>query len=204
MINRRELIRAFVLLSSYGMLGGLSSLTACSLKESSTHLLKRKPLFDSNELALLDEISETIFPRTDTPGAKDAGVGKFISMMAEECLSEVDQKILKRGVQEIAQMAISQYQNDFTLLTQSQRELLLRTIEQDAITYAKTSVKDQHYFVMIKDLTLLGFFTSEVGAAHALRFLEVPGRYVGCTTLAKGQTAWSTDLYINFQNLYTF
>ena len=49
----------------------------------------------------------------------------------------------------------------------------------------------KHYFRMIKELTLLGYFTSEIGQTQALRFNMVPGRYDGCVPYTKGEKAWA-------------
>ena len=50
-----------------------------------------------------------------------------------------------------------------------------------------------HYFRMMKDLTLLGYFTSEVGATKALRYIETPGHYDSCIPYKKGDKAWAVD-----------
>jgi hypothetical protein len=49
-----------------------------------------------------------------------------------------------------------------------------------------------HYFTMMKQLTLWGFFTSEPGATKALRYVAVPGKYEGCIPYKKGDKAWAT------------
>ena len=48
-----------------------------------------------------------------------------------------------------------------------------------------------HYFTMMKQLTLFGFFTSEVGATEVLRYEAVPGSYEGCAPY-NGEPAWAT------------
>jgi len=48
-----------------------------------------------------------------------------------------------------------------------------------------------HYFTMMKQLTLLGYFTSKPGATEALRYVPVPGRYEGCIPYTKGEKAWA-------------
>jgi hypothetical protein len=55
----------------------------------------------------------------------------------------------------------------------------------------KKSANEKHYFTMIKELTLTGFFTSEVGATKALRYVAIPGRYEGCVPYTKGDKAWA-------------
>ncbi len=49
-----------------------------------------------------------------------------------------------------------------------------------------------HYFRMMKELTLWGYFTSEAGATKALRYVAVPGKYEGCIPYKKGDKAWAT------------
>ena len=47
------------------------------------------------------------------------------------------------------------------------------------------------FFTMLKDLTLTGYFTSEIGCTQALEYVAVPGRYDGCITIKPGQKAWA-------------
>jgi hypothetical protein len=55
----------------------------------------------------------------------------------------------------------------------------------------KKETMSQHYFTMMKQLTLLGFFTSKPGATEALRYIAIPGRYDGCVPYKKGDRAWA-------------
>jgi hypothetical protein len=50
---------------------------------------------------------------------------------------------------------------------------------------------DNHYFRMMKELTLLGYFTSEIGSTQARRYVPVPGRYEGCIPYKKGDKAFA-------------
>lgn len=50
---------------------------------------------------------------------------------------------------------------------------------------------EPRFFSIIRDLTLLGYFTSEIGATQAYAFVEIPGRYDGCVDLKPGQKVWS-------------
>ena len=55
----------------------------------------------------------------------------------------------------------------------------------------KTSEQPSHYFTMIKQLTLWGYFSSEIGATQALRYVAIPGKYEGCVPYKKGDKAWA-------------
>ena len=56
---------------------------------------------------------------------------------------------------------------------------------------AITADSPDHYFRMMKDLTLLGFFTSEIGYTQAQRYVESPGRFDPCAPYKKGERAWA-------------
>jgi hypothetical protein len=75
----------------------------------------------------------------------------------------------------------------------SQRAALLAELDKEQKEYSKSKKEEapNHYFTMIKQLTLLGFFTSEVGCTKALRYLPVPGKYVGDYPYMQGDKAWA-------------
>jgi hypothetical protein len=55
---------------------------------------------------------------------------------------------------------------------------------------AITADPPRHYFRMMKELALLGYFTSEIGGTQALRYVESPGRYDPCIPYTPGEKAW--------------
>lgn len=75
-----------------------------------------------------------------------------------------------------------------------QRHSLLTELDKEAAAFQKTKKPDEtkHYFTMLKELTLWGFFSSEVGATKALRYVAVPGKYEGTVPYKKGDKAWAT------------
>ena len=63
--------------------------------------------------------------------------------------------------------------------------------QQKAYMDTKKSEEPPHYFRMMKELTLLGFFTSEIGSTKALRYVETPGSFDGDVPYKKGDRAWA-------------
>jgi hypothetical protein len=57
---------------------------------------------------------------------------------------------------------------------------------------AITADSPNHYFRMMKELTLLGYFTSEIGCTKAQRYVESPGRFDPCIPYKTGETAWAS------------
>jgi hypothetical protein len=186
-MDRRELIKIIALATGSTIIGGELLLSGCKSGSSGVTSLA------SLEVALLDEIAETILPKTNTPGAKEAEVGKFIKLMVTDCYEEKDQKIFVEGLNKLNDACSKMYGTSFIKATPQQRNDLLVSIDKAAKEYNQKKKPDDpnHYFTMFKQLTLLGFFTSKPGATQALRYQAVPGRYEGCIPYSKGDKAWA-------------
>ncbi len=187
-MRRREALSRIAILFGGSLIGGELLLNGCTngLKSSRT-------LFTDDQLSFLDEVAETILPGTSSPGAKEANVGSFMAVMVQDCYESEDQAIFKKGIGLLNDRCKKEYKMDFISCNASQRTTLLKQIDEEQKQYMKNKKPEQpnHYFTMMKQLTLLGFFTSEEGATRALRYLPLPGRYEGCVPYKKGQKAWA-------------
>ncbi len=188
-MNRREAISKVALLLGGTVIGAeLFMNTACNPRA-----VKVNDLFDSDQLTFLDEVAETILPATSTPGAKAAKVGAFMTGMVKDCYTPEDQKIFIKGILQLDDACKKQFGKEFMDCDARQRTGLLNRLNKEQNKYQKEKKADDpnHYFTMMKQLTLLGFFTSEVGATQALRYVPVPGKYDGCIPYKKGDRAWA-------------
>ena len=187
-MNRREAISAVAWLMG-GTLISAELLVSCT-----TRKLEVGDLFKAEQVALLNEVGETILPTTNTPGAKAANVGEFMGVMVQDCYTKEDQKIFLDGLTKLNEASDKKFGSEFMKLNAQQRTELLTALdaEQKEHMANKKPEDPNHYFRMMKELTLLGYFTSEVGATQALRYVPVPGRYDGCTDYKKGDRAWAT------------
>lgn len=190
MINRREALSRVSLLLGGTIIGAEAFLTGCEmgpLKLSTTE-------FTDNNVIFLDEVGETIIPTTDTPGAKAAKIGEFMRTIVVDCYEPEDQEIFLAGIGTLNQSAQSTYQKEFLDLDPQQMKDLLTEIDTQAKAYEEEREPEDkaHYFTMMKQLTLWGYFTSEIGATQALRYIEVPGKYDGAYPYKKGDRAWAT------------
>jgi len=185
-MNRREAVQYISVLLGGSLVGSNSFLSGCATKD-------KKSNFSDTDIAYLDEIAETILPATNTPGAKDAQVGEFISLIVDECYEESERKIFLDGMKRINQLSKNQFGNGFMKIDTQQRHQLLGQLDKEQKDYMKSKKADQpsHYFRMIKELTLLGYFTSEPGCTKAKRYFPVPGRFDGCIPYKKGEKAFS-------------
>jgi hypothetical protein len=202
-MQRRELLKTIAMLTGGVVVGGEIFLSGC--KNPSAGPLS----FSEKTTALLDEIGETILPRTKTPGAKDAAIGIFMQTVVTDCYYPADQKIFMAGITEIEQLCEKKFGKDFIDCTASQRSELIKEIDAQATQYNSKKAsydaeknnktkgtanyrKDEmpnHWFTMVKQLTLIGFFTSKPGASEALRYIAVPTKYEGDVEYKKGDKA---------------
>lgn len=191
-MDRREAVRVVSsLLGGIALVGGES--------------LWRRPLrampapgeaagaFAPNEVALLDEAAETILPETSTPGAKAARCGAFIALMVTDTYEPRDQRIFRRGLLELESAARAATGGGFLQATPAQRLSLLDRFDREAKAFMEDRPSDEpaHWFRMLKQLTLVGYFTSEIGMTQHLRYLETPGRFDPCVPYNPGDRDWA-------------
>jgi hypothetical protein len=188
-MNRRDAIGRVGLILGGTLIGAEFFISGCKSTSS-----KVDDLFAKENVALFNEIGETILPATTTPGAKAADVGNFMARMVQDCYKTEDQKIFLKGIETLNDASSKKFGKKFIEADTKQRTELLTELdaEQKAYTKNKKPEDPNHYFRMMKELTLLGFFTSEVGATKALRYVAIPGRYDGCVPYKKGDKAWAT------------
>jgi hypothetical protein len=186
-MNRREAVQYISLLLGGTIVGGSAFLSGC---KSDTGV---STTFSDADVAYLDEIADTILPPTKTPGAKAAKTGQFMTVMVNDCYTENDQKVFHEGMAKLNDFSNKTYDNSFMKITPAQRHDLLVKLDHEQKEYMKNKKKDEpsHYFRMMKELTLLGYFTSEIGCKEARRYVETPGHYDGNLPYKKGDKAFA-------------
>lgn len=190
-MNRRDALTRVSLILGGTIIGAEAFLSGCKPAAPELSTIE----FTDNNIAFLDEVGETILPTTESsPGAKAAGIGAFMKVIVSDCYEAEDQKIFLEGIGQLNEEAKAKMSKDFRLLTAEEKTELLTALDADAQQHeaAKADGAKSHYFTMMKQLTLWGYFSSEIGATQALRYVETPGRYDGCAPYEKGQKAWAT------------
>lgn len=204
-------MRVAVLAGATMSLPGLAN----TLEASATRrTLTGKPVFfTADQDATVAELADTIIPTTGTPGAKAAKVNEIIDVILKDCYKEADQKRFLEGLAQTNKLSQDAYGKAFVQLDAPQRIEVVKKLEADAKDQkakmnggksgtqadnapadAQMGKKKEQYtpfFTILKDLTLTGYFTSEVGCTQALEYVAVPGRYDGCVPLKAGQKAWA-------------
>jgi len=201
-INRREAIRRVsALLGGIAFAGGSRLLAA--LEQPRPPINGAYGKFSAEDIAFLDEIAETILPATKTPGAKAAKTGAFIALMVTDGYSPAEQKVFRDGMEKL-DAAAQAYKVSFMAANSEQRLEVLNKLdhEQKRVMDARAladrhkpagaDTEPPHYFRMMKELTLLGYFTSQIGCTQAQRYIETPGRFDPCLPYVAGEPAWAS------------
>ena len=187
-MERRDLIK-MIALATGGVFVGGGLLTGCKPDAN-----LGGAVFSEADISFLDEVAETILPATKTPGAKAAKVADLMKIMVNDTYTVKDQKIFHDGIVTLNKASIKANGKSFMEAAATERTALLVSLDKEAKDYQKNkkNTDDSHYFTMMKQLTMLGFFTSKEGATQALRYVAVPGRYDGSFPYKKGDRAWAT------------
>ena len=176
-IGRREALRRAALL-----LGGALSapaiagvLAGCDSRGASDGALT------SDQRELVATIAEHIIPETDTPGARAAEAHVFIDkMLAGHYPAEERDRVLD-GLAELDETARRACGSPFIRCSADEQRAMLGLLDQQAFAQRR----DPHWFRTIKELTVLGYYTSEIGATQELRHVSVPGRFEGCVPVGR-------------------
>jgi len=192
-MQRREAVQYISLLLGGTLVGANVFITGCDTKPKGDTKQKDGESFSESDIAFLDEVGDTILPATATPGAKAAHIGQFMSVMVSDCYEEANQKVFKDGIKKLDDLSKKQFDNGFVKASPQQRTELLIQLDKEQKDYMKNKKKEDpsHYFRMMKELTLLGYFTSEIGTKQARRHTPVPGRFDACIPYKKGDKAFS-------------
>jgi len=191
-MNRRDALSSVALLLGGTIIGAEVFLSGCTTNDKKIGAAGLN--FSNDDIAFLDEVGETIIPATTTPGAKEAKIGQFMKTIVSDCYEAKDQQIFTEGMKKLDDASKKKNGKSFLDSSPKERHDLLVELDKEQKEYMTKKKTDEpaHYFRMMKELTLWGYFTSEVGATKALRYVAVPGRYEGCVPYKKGDKAWAT------------
>lgn len=199
-MNRREAIQRAALVLGYSITGPalLGVMQGC---KAAPELTYTPTFFTAEQGLLVAELAEVLIPKTNTPGAKDAGVPAFIDLILKEVYPQEKKDQFIAGLSAFNDEAKSAYGNDFISCTKEEQIALVKKYHEDALSKNKDSGSfgwwrkgggEKPFILEMKELTLLGFFTSEPGATQVLQYNPVPGPYKGCVLLKEIGKTWAT------------
>jgi hypothetical protein len=190
-MNRRKAIGNILLIT-----GGVT-LTVSSYK--GYQWFKKPDLnFIIKQKQLIEALAETIIPKTDTPGAKEAGVGEIIVILLRDCTSRPSQNKFTEGLKELINYCSTEYKKSYIDCTSEEQAIILRHFQEKGKPFKGIIGKVQNKFLgksfysTLAEYTTFGYCTSEIGAKQGLSYVLIPGRYNGCIPLEQNQRTWAT------------
>jgi gluconate 2-dehydrogenase gamma chain len=199
-MNRREVLQRSAAVLGYTLTGPILAgiMQGCKAKPA----LNYKPqFFNEDQAALVSELAEVIIPKTDTPGAIDAGVPAFIDGMLFEVYPAAAKENFMKGLASFNEDAKKEYGDDFADCTTEQKNALVKKYHEalagnkndSSTAWYKSGGKNTKPFIIeMKELTLTGYFTSEPGATQTLQYNQAPGPFKGCVPVTEVGKTWAT------------
>lgn len=192
-MDRRE-----ALIRVAGLMGGTLAYASSEGAWAALSSAPASSFLSAPQRAIVSGVVDIMIPRTDTPGALDVGVPAFIDLMLRDVYTTEDRDRYLAGLAEFDA-------GHFIALELTQRVALVRKFHDAAVReerqrHAAHAHLQRPFILMTKELALLRFFTSEVGATQVLQYVAVPGSWHGCLPLQQagnGKT-WAVAPGIEF------
>lgn len=198
-MNRRDAIKSSALFLGYAATAGAFAqiFTACQ-NEPKAAAGAAGGFFNAEQMELLGEITETILPKTTTPGAKDMNVPAFIDKSVKTLMKPEEQQEWAAGLKKLDDDCKAKTGKSFVQCSPEARSAYLLEIDKTAGAYPPSvwgislvaNPEPVAFFRHLKSMTLFGYFTSQKIYTEVLRYDPVPGAYLGCIPL-EGQNSWA-------------
>lgn len=184
-MNRREALKRTALMMGAAVSASTIAAVLDGCSPAATGMEWTPQFLDALQADIVSGITERIIPRTDTVGAQDVGVPAFVDLMYGKYMTPKEQEVLVKGLAQAEADSQAAHQKAFTSLSGEQQDELLKKM-------ATSEGEPQAFFRKMRELTLTGFFTSEVVAKEILHYDPIPGDYKGCVPIEEvGNVNWA-------------
>jgi hypothetical protein len=175
-VNRRSVIKQFAFISAGALL-----VPSCLQDKSKSAILLKNIQINADQEKLLAELTETIIPATDTPGAKDVSAHLFALMMVDDCYKKTDQQKFMKGLEQFASFVKTSEGKSFVDCSIPQRESILAKVS------VKKPVEDElsFFYSKVKQLTIQAYTSSQYFLTKVQVYEIIPGRYHGSVPVKK-------------------
>jgi hypothetical protein len=177
-IQRRELLKGLAI-----VLG--AAITPACQRAANVPVAQRiagTARWSTTQRAIAHRCADLIMPATDTPSALAVGVGEFMDYVTSAWLQTAELEELLRGLDALQGQAQSRWQTAFVDLESSNQVTLLAQMES----------ADAEFFARLKELTVVGYYFSEIGTKQEREYVPMPGRYDGYYKLSEVGKQWSS------------
>lgn len=146
-------------------------------------------LFSNDQARLVTSLADIIIPADEYPSASEAGVPAFIESMVNDVYTEEQRNEFFEGLDAFAENSRMELETDYSEANDEQKFEIAYNENQHALDIGRD--EKMPFFLRFKELTILGYFTSEIGATQVLRYEEIPGMYRGCMPFEEIGKTWA-------------
>lgn len=192
-MDRRSVVKTIAALT-----GVIASISLVKYDSSNRGKRSAQSVELDSYLILLTGIAETIIPRTDSPGATDAGVATCMVKLIGECESPEVQQSFVKWLEAVERKSLKKYGQPFSQCEYAQRAAILTRYEHNGnentlLQKIRLRIFGIGGFQLMKRYTVISYCTSMKGATQALAYDYIPGSYQACMPVKAGQKSWATD-----------
>jgi len=190
-MNRREALRRTASITGMAISSSISLglLKGCTPSGNPTW----PPMFlKKDEIRLVSSIAEIILPTTETPGALDVNVPEFVDLMLRDYITDKEKTDFRDGLKGFVEVVDQKYSDSFEDCSSEDKIDIIRLLEEDRNNSYSEAMKNSFY-KKIKQLTILGYYTSEYVMQNMLDYHPIPGRQEGCIPLSEGGKLFVTN-----------
>lgn len=184
-MDRRQLIRWLVATAGLKCLDSLATADLLLLGRDVHRRAHTRHALSVDMERTVAAAAEQIIPAGDTPGATDALVSAFIDKMVADWYTAPERERFLAGLHELDTRAHARAGRPFADCAAADQVAILTALDDD-VTALRASrgdaVANEHWFAVLKYLTVYGYCTSEAGM-RALGLYPLPGRYDPCATV---------------------
>jgi hypothetical protein len=191
-MERRELLK--MMAASFG--GSIALPESVFAKMGEPFDPAELTFFRPAQRAQVAMIAEAIIPKTDTPGAIDAGVPGWIEVIVKDCFAPADQQVIVKGLSDLMSRCQKEHGKDIGQLNGEEQVAFLNKMNGETLAeYHAARKAGKHprktFLEQFKELTKFCYASSEVGAQEAFEFVFVPGQWIASMPLEPGQKVWA-------------
>lgn len=173
--------RRTVIKQLFCIAGAAVCLPLCKINSNKSSILLKNISINEDQEKLMAELSETIIPVTETPGAKDMAAHTFVLMMVDDCYEKKDQEKFMMGLTSFETKINIQFNKSFIECTAAEKNTMLKELDRKA----SDSTALDFFYVTVKKLTIQAFTTSKVYLTKVKMYQMIPGHFYGCIPVKK-------------------
>jgi hypothetical protein len=195
-MQRRDLLK--LLMSTTGLAAvPVDLLMALRQAKGESNTPSAQRTLNAHQDATVSLLSELIIPETNTPGAKAAKVNEFMDLLLTEWFAEADRTLFLQGLTQVDEESRKQFGAHFVDCKSSQQATLMKQLDDAAMEFGRThkdspltQTKQQpvNFFYTFKRLTLVGYYTSEIGFKKELHKTIIPADHKGCAPTSEARS----------------